>query len=405
MQDVLIGRQPIFDARLEVQAYELFFRFGAQKTTTGALPPSATIEVLTSALTTFGLDRLVGGKPAAVNVTRELLLSDQPLPVAPDRLILEISCHLGADPDLLASIDRWKSRGFRVAIDDVLCDDAGLRGLFERADILKVDCLGRRLEDLSRDVSRLREHGKPLVAVKLETRRELDGCIELGFTQFQGYFLERPGVVRTRGIQPARATVLRLLFELQDPAGDLRRIEAVVCQDVGLSLRILRCVNSAAYGLARRVDSIAEAVMYLGLANVRNLAGLLLVAASSNEPRELLRMAMFRARLCEILSSTLRQRDQARCFMVGLLSLFDSLMGEPLPKLLEGLPVSTEVRNALLHHQGEAGRILHAVLDLERAQWESVLALGLSPEQVQTAWLAAVQWVDMIEQQLSTPAA
>ena len=102
MQDVLIGRQPIFDARLEVQAYELFFRFGAQKTTTGALPPSATIEVLTSALTTFGLDRLVGGKPAAVNVTRELLLSDQPLPVAPDRLILELSCHGGADRGAIA---------------------------------------------------------------------------------------------------------------------------------------------------------------------------------------------------------------------------------------------------------------------------------------------------------------
>lgn len=405
MRDVLIGRQPIFDARLALHAYELFFRFGERSIVTRPPPSAATAQVLTDSLTTFGLDRLVGRHPAAVNVTREFLLSDQPLPVEPDRLILEISVLEGHDDTLLASLDRWKARGFRIAIDDVKYDAPALRPLFERGDVLKVDCLGRRKDELERDVEKLLRLRKPLLAAKLESRREVDDCLGLGFRFAQGYFLERPGIVKGRTVEANRASLARLVVELQDPACDLERIEAIVQQDVGLSFRILRCVNSAAFGISRQVDSIREAVMYLGLSAVKNLACLLMLSSNGDQPRELLRLAMFRARVCEQITATLGWPDKSRSFAVGLISLFDVLLGEPMDTLLADLPVSPEIKAALLERTGQAGYVLAAVLALEKNEWGLVQQLGVDAEKLRALWMSAITWVDELDAQFVARAA
>jgi EAL and modified HD-GYP domain-containing signal transduction protein len=396
MNDVLIGRQAIFDSRLEVQAYELLFRYGAAAPSAVSTPNAWTMQVLTNALTAFGLDRLVGSKPASVNVTREFLLSRQPLPVDPSRLLLEVPESVEPDAEMLTCLDDWRHRGFRIAIDGVTGDKRDRRALYECADMLKVDCLARRPDDLALDVGRLLTFKKPLVAKNLESRREVDQCVKLGFTYFQGHFLERPGIMRTRRVEESRASILRLLVELQDPDCDPLRIEALAREDGGLAFRLLRSVNSTACGLPRRIDSIGEAVRYLGLAHVRNMASLLLLTRTNDQPHELLRMTTFRARLCERLAQEARFSGSGRCFTVGLLSLFDSLLGEPMEVLLENLPVSTYVRAALLEHKGDAGRVLQAVIALEHADWSQALALGLNAHQIQDAWMSAVREADSL---------
>lgn len=405
MREVLLGRQPIFDARLAVHAYELFFRFGERKHVASYSPDAATAEVVTEALTTFGLDRLAGRSPAHVNVPRAFLLEARPLPVAPERLVLEVRVSIGGDAPLLRALDVWRSRGFKIAIDDVRYDQRELWPLFERADELKVDVLGRAPDELAREVERLRRHQRPLVAEKVESRADVDRALGLGFQYLQGYFLERPGVVRTHGVEPARATLLRLIVDLQDPACDLERVHALVVQDAGLAFRILRCVNSAAYAIPRRIDSISEALMYLGLGTVRNLACLLLVTASTQPPRELLRLSLFRARLCELLGQALALEDRSRCFTVGMLSLFDALLDEPMPSILEHLPVSADVREALLEHRGAPGRILAAVKALERGEWADAMALELPTPEVTQSWIAASQWVEEVDTQIAAAGA
>ena len=139
-----------------------------------------------------------------------------------------------------------------------------------------------------------------VLAEKIETQEQLNAFRALGFDYFQGYFLERPGTIRGQALAANPAALMQLVVELQDPACDTERIEAIVTRDPGLSYRLLRCVNSAAYGLARRIESLHEAVVFLGTATVRNLTCLLLLSNTGGQPRELLRMAMFRARFCEL---------------------------------------------------------------------------------------------------------
>ena len=65
---------------------------------------------------------------------------------------------------------------------------------------------------------------------------------------------------------------LRVLEVARDPnssAGDLR---VIVEGDPSLSARVLRCVNSAAYGLRVEITSLQQAISYLGFNQIRNLA-------------------------------------------------------------------------------------------------------------------------------------
>ncbi|MBI5364941.1 MAG: HDOD domain-containing protein [Planctomycetes bacterium] len=397
MKEVLIGRQAIFDDRMKVWAYELCFRYGTTHALGSVTPGRATASVLTEALTTFGLDQLVGAQVASINVPREFVLMQPALPVAPERLLIEVSAREGGDLELVTALHAWRSRGFRVAIDDVKHDDPALEELYAAADVLKVDCLGRRLDDLKFDVRRLVRHRKSLLAEKLESRREVEDCKAMGFTLFQGYFLERPGMLRTRAVAANQAALVQLVVELQDPDCDVDRIEAVVQRDPGITYRLLRCVNSAAYGLSRRIESLHEAIVFLGAATVRNLTCLLLISNSGDQPRELLRMAMFRARLCELFAAACGFADRSRHFTVGLLSLFGALLEQPLETLLADLPVSKPLEGALLRFEGDAGRILAGLQALERADWSLLLAMGQAPESIQQCWMDAVKWVEEID--------
>ena len=136
MKEVLIGRQAIFDDRLKVWAYELCFRYGTEHALGSVTPGMRTASVVTEALTTFGLDQLVGANMASINVPREFVLMQAALPVAPERLLIEVSAREGADRELLTALHAWRARGFRVAIDDVKHEDAALDELYSVADVL-----------------------------------------------------------------------------------------------------------------------------------------------------------------------------------------------------------------------------------------------------------------------------
>jgi EAL and modified HD-GYP domain-containing signal transduction protein len=145
--------------------------------------------------------------------------------------------------------------------------------------------------------------------------------------------------------------------------------------------------------------------MYLGLSAVKNLACLLMLSSNGDQPRELLRLAMFRARVCEQITATLGWPDKSRSFAVGLISLFDVLLGEPMDTLLADLPVSPEIKAALLERTGQAGYVLAAVLALEKNEWGLVQQLGVDAEKLRALWMSAITWVDELDAQFVARAA
>lgn len=398
--DALLGRQPIVDRELRTVGYELLYRGTRELGASFVDGAQATTTVLSHMLVDFGLDEVVGTKQAWINVPERFLLDQLPLPVEPSRLVLEVQ---QADTEQLAgALARYRKAGYAVALAGTLIKpESG--ALLEQLDYIKVDArlfAGNELPTFLRD---LQKRGIALVAEKVETRLAYEQLRGLGFDRFQGYFMAEPQLLERKRPSASRIALVRLLTEVLSPQASLRRIEELVTQDAVLSYRLLRCLNSGVYALPRRVESIQHAVVLLGVLGLRNLVAVLAMARVDDRPEEIMIIGLTRARFCERMGSSFQGTQPESLFTVGLFSVMDALMGEPMDQVLQRIPLSDELGLALLEGQGNYGRALKLVEAQELGEWETVEELGFDGPRVSEVWLQAVRWAESLKRLLVAP--
>ncbi len=387
----MVGRQPIFDAKLAVLGYELLYRDA-----TSAPPPSGdvmTAEVLVHAALDIGLAQLVGPKLAFVNATRSFIVGPQDIPLPPRQVVVEVLEDVPRDAEVLAGCRRLLANGYGLALDDYGGDGAD-DPLLELVDMVKLDVQALDRQRLRKLVRHCSLYGVRLVAEKVETREQLAYCQRLGFDLFQGYLLSRPEVIEGRSLSPSRATCVRVLRQLCDPLASASDIERVVQTDAALSYRFLRAAGAgAARGLFRRISSVRDAVVLLGERRVRAWVTLMLLAGTHEGSDEQLLMAMTRARMAELMALARHEPQRAdAAFTVGLVSALDLLLRAPLASIVEGMSLSSELEQALLQRAGGLGEILSDVVDWELNAWRSQTRSGLAPAVVGQCYLQAVAW-------------
>jgi EAL and modified HD-GYP domain-containing signal transduction protein len=399
VHDIFVGRQPIYGRRLELYAYELLYRGADVDYADFSEGDRATSQVLLNTFTEFGLERIVGGHLAFINLTRGFIVGEYPLPVPRTQVVLEVLEEVEPDAEVLAGLESLRRRGFKIALDDFVYrpDRAPMLAL---ADIVKVDILGLQDSEVRARFQELKPLGTKLLAEKIETREQFDLCRDMGFDYFQGYFLAKPNVVSGPSVPANGLNLLRLLAEFQSPDHDLDRIAEIVAQDVALSYKLLRHINAAIYGIPRRIDSVKETVTYLGLSTVKNLACLFMLSHLGEQPHELLVTAMMRAKLCELLALAARIQVPGSYFTVGLFSTLDALLNQPLERVLRKLPLGTDLQLALLEGQGPMAEALRCTLAYERGDWDAVECFGLPRSSIQGAFLEAVAWVEAVDQEI-----
>ncbi len=400
MRDIFIGRQPICNRKLEVLAYELLYRHSEVNSAVMDDGDAASSQTIFSALMDFGLDRLVGPHKAFINLTRNVLLGESVKALPPDKVVLEILEDIEVNAPIVAAVDELSALGFRIALDDFVFDESW-RPLVERADIIKLDVLALTRDELVEHVSALREYPVILLAEKVETQDCFEFCRELGFDYFQGNFFCRPKVIQGKALPSQRLGTLRLMASLSNPATTMDDVERMISQDVGLSYRLMRYINSAFFNIPQQVDSVRHALVMLGSKSIKQWATLISMYESSDKPHQLIVTAMVRARMCELLAEAHDYEGQDGYFTVGLFSLLDAMLDAPMEQALEALPLSDGIRQALLEHEGTFGDVLGCVLAFEAGAWDVVQAHDLPAETIQTAFTDAVAWVDDVERGLS----
>jgi EAL and modified HD-GYP domain-containing signal transduction protein len=342
----------------------------------------------------IGLDRLVGAQRAFLNMDTASLLAELPLSLPPQRVVVEVLETVAPEPDVLAALRHLRQRGYCIALDDVVYQPA-LDPLLELADIVKVDLPAIAPDDLPAQVEALRRFGVELLAEKVETLAQFEFTQELGFTLFQGYWLARPKTVSGKRGPTERSSMLHLAARLQDPTLQTREIYDLVRHNAGLSHRLLRYINSAAFYLPRRIDSLRQAVVLLGQRQIRQIASLLLLDEGDSPPLELLRVTLLRARLCEQLAIA-RKLDGDAAFTVGLFSTADLLFDQPLAEVLATLPLSDLVTRAILHREAGLGRLLEAVIEYESGQFDHPSIAALADIDLTALYLEAVDFTNGI---------
>lgn len=399
MIDALVGRQPIFDRRLDVIGYELLFRGHDTDHARVVDADQATTQTILNTFLEIGLDQIVGKEPAFINLTRSFILEELPLPFPPDQVVLEVLEDITVDRELISALQDLSNRGYRIALDDVV-NPYDLRPLLPIAHIVKLDLLAIDRTKIAPYAAFLRQYKVKLLAEKVETPQMQNMCQRLGFDYFQGYFLCRPMLVKGQRIPTSRLALLRLLAKLQDPDMEFRELEQIIGQDASLGYKLLRLINSAYYSLRAEVASIHQALTLLGIKSIQSWVSLILLAEIDDKPRELLTIAMIRAKMCELLAQALKMRNEETFFLVGLFSVLDAMLDLPMEKVLKSLPLTDEIVRALLKNEGKLGKVLQHVLMYERGEWDKIEQFGIEIRPLRNAYLESLKWARAVSGEL-----
>lgn len=386
--DVVVARQPIYNNRMGVFGYELLFRprGGGHG---GLKPTEATAQVLASTIFDFRLNELAHNRKIVINVTRAFVDVIAEVQLPPGQVVLDLPDNLATDPDLFETLEQLQGMGYRVSIGGM----ANLRNreLLPLADIFRIDV--RRI-----DVSRLdaliaflrRFDNLALQALKIETMEEYTFYRDRGFDYLQGYFLSRPRVYVSRDLTANKLALLQLLAMVQSPDTPIAKLEQQIMSDVSLSYKLLKLVNAPFFGVAQGVESIQRAIVLLGRDEIRKWVSLLVLSGMKDSPAAILELAVMRGKMCELLARKAGLPKDG-FFTVGMFSVLDILMKQPIKAIMAKLPLSDSIKDAILGQQGTMGHALACTLAMENAQWSEIGFARLEPSDVYDAYRQAVQ--------------
>jgi len=409
MENVFLGKQPILDRNQNLIAYELFFRSNERDEKADFDDDlAATANVIVNAYGHFGIHNLLGAQRGFINVNRELILSDIVELLPSNHVVLELKSTDKFDDELIAKCKELKKVGHQCALDGVVTLNEEIRRILPVINIVKIDVSQLDKESLASLVSQYKRWPVLLLAEKVETPELAKECLALGFEMFQGYYFAKPENISGKRADPGKLSLLKLL-QLVMSDSDIEEIDKEFKRQPGLSYNLLRMVNSAASGLPQKINSIKQSIALLGRKQLQRWIQLLLYTNDSsggggNMANALLQTAAARGKLMELIAAVERPHDkmhQERAFMVGILSLLDTLLGIEMQQIIDKLSIPEDMSNALLNRSGRLGQELKLIEANETSELGIVKSLlselgFLTQGKLTDLELEALGWVNRI---------
>jgi c-di-GMP-related signal transduction protein len=397
--DAFVARQPIFHGSKKLFAYELLFRTGMSNAFPGIDGGIATSSLLSSSFFTVGIERISGGKLVFINFTEELLRRGVPTLFPKSEIVVEILEDVEPTEEVIEACRDLQQKGYLLALDDFVFRE-NLQPLIDMARIIKIDFRLTPLDEIAEMLKRIKGGRCRLLAEKIETHEEFLKAKALGFHYFQGYFFAKPEILKNREVSPSQLTVARLICEVTRRDMEFQQLEELINQDVAISFKLINYLNSAYFARMQPVSSIRQAVTFLGERGIRMFVSLIVASRLvEQKPDELLRLSAIRGKFLEQVAITLGI-NEGELFMLGLFSLLDAMLDNPMEVLVGQLPLSVEVREALVNRSGSLAPFLLLVEAYEQCNWSDVdlrlQQLQLDPEKIQSFYLDAVRLADIL---------
>jgi len=394
------ARQPILDVNKNLYGYELLFRDSIDNVFPDVDGDEATSKMIEASKFNMGISDFTSNKLAFINFTLETLSQGYPEMLTNEEVVVEILETVKPGKKLLGLCKDLYSKGYIIALDDYEHQSVWAH-FYPFIKIIKIDIQQTNLDEIKDVIKAIKEHPHiDLLAEKVETYQEYDQAQQLGFKYFQGFFFAKPEMVKTKSLSPSQLAMAELLYETSKPELDLASITSVFERDVSLSYKLLRYANSAIFKRRSEVSTIKQALVILGSSELKRFLGLMFaITANPDKPTELIKLAMTRAKFCELVARDIKsQLDESIAFLTGLLSMIDAILDEELDVVLDKLPLAAEIKEPLLTRKGIMAAIIKLVTFIEHAQWDKtnivMEKLKLDKEQAVKHYNEALAWAD-----------
>ena len=370
---VLLARQPIFDDSLNIIAYELLYRDESGAGPSASVDGTrATAEVLLHAYSSVVHKGKVITLPTFINFNTDWLFNDNLPALDPNAIVLEVLEDVVISPPLIEKLQKLSDAGYRLALDDFIYDESWDPAI-QLAQIIKLDIQQLSRQDLIEHIQIVQKHNKVLLAEKIETLEEYELCKQLGFKLFQGYFFCRPQLISGNKLNTHTAVIMQLISELDNPNATTHSLKEIISKEPDLVLRLLKIVNSALFAIPREICNISQAIVTLGIDELRKWALLITIKQSGEQNSALIQQVLTRAHMCEVAALDYHINDISSAFMVGMLSGMDAVLNLEMADIMEQLPLSEELTGALLYSKGELGILLADVKNFMHAEWDQII--------------------------------
>ena len=412
--EVYLGRLPILDNKQNLVAYELLFRSDQHNVVTITDNSAASANVIIDTYGQLGIENVIGKRRGFIKVDAKLLLNDAICMLPKKHVVLEILRSVEINEEVIQRCSFLKQKGYQLALSNVTHLDARFERIMPLINVVKINITAVSQSDLLSLIRQLRRWPVLLLAEKVESPEVARNCIALNFQMLQGFYFAKPEIIAGKRIDPSKLSLLKLLL-LVVKDSEVSDIENELKYQPGLSYNLLRMVNSAASGLPSTINSIKRAIMIIGRKQLQRWVQILLYAAKQREGGSsdaLMLTATVRGKLLESIAMADRPHDknhQDRAFMVGVLSLLDTLLGIAMSELVGTLSIQKDMSEALLTRRGPLGYQLALIEAYEKGETEivsSMLAeLGfLTMQKFTQLELEAAAWANRITEAVNQTA-
>ncbi len=399
--NVFVARQPIFNRGEQSVAYELLYRKSEINSYNHIDGDEATADVIINGFFNIGVEELSEGKRCFINFTENLLNLKLPTYFEPESIVVEILEDIPINNELVSICQELKELGYTIALDDFAIQESYelLPELLKYIDIIKIDFLQTPLYDRRRMITRYRSHQVSFLAEKVETREEFELALNDGFDLFQGYFFSKPDVLSTQDIPAYFQTHYQISEELSKQEPNINDIASKIEQDVALSYKLLRLINTAAFFTRNKINSIKHALVFLGLQEFKKWIYVLTIKQINHEKNtaqeEVIKLSLIRAHLCEQLSQKIGKTESSAYLLAGMFSLIDNLLHCDMNDALQKLPLSDEIKDAINGKNNEIGKVLNWAIQIEKCNWD-IAELPLTENEVSKCYQNAIQWSNLL---------
>ncbi|WP_049785124.1 EAL and HDOD domain-containing protein [Desulfotalea psychrophila] len=396
-----MARQPILDRQGKTYGYELLFRSGIDKTFAEIDDQDfATMSVATCGFSR-SQDAVSQSKKVFINFTESLILQGAPRALPATLVIIEVLEDTAPSPEVIAELTSLKEDGYVIAIDDFE-GDINNEALLDIADIIKVDVLGKSFAEIEQIYNLIKNKKAITLAEKVETHKDYQYLLGLGFDLFQGYFFATPENLTGKNLDTNYASKLRVLATLTTRNLEFKHIVEVVKADPSITFKLLKLLNSAAMGVAIEVTSIRHAVVLLGLTRITHWLRMVVMSdlTASNKPQELFTLALGRGKILEELAKAgqIPEHDPSIMFLFGLVSLLDVMLDMSMDVLVDTLPLIDAAKFGLTDPKTKMAQYLNLLIAIEtvekKNQQELCTSLKISEDSVLKAVLVANEWTN-----------
>lgn len=407
--EVFLGRHPILNGEQKTIGYELLFRAKGEDTNTNLNDLSATAGVIVNLLSQFGIQQILGDKLGFLNIAASSLLSETIELLPAERIVLEILEDVPVNAQIITRCKALKDLGFQLAIVDYANRPEHIV-LLPYVDYVKIDLSTMPVEKTDQLIAIIRKKSSAkIVAEKIEDEALFSACLEKQFDAYQGYFFAQPTVLKGEQAQPDQMCLVRMIGMLLGDA-DLSELEALFKNSPGLTLGLLKLVNSVGInGGNEPVESIRQAIVMLGQKQLLRWVQLLMYAAPGNGAGDAIMLQVAgRARLVELIAKkvdSIHQNFSDQAFMVGMLSLADTVVPSTIEDILRDIGLSDNIKQAILEETGSHGQLLKLVKNIELGHFDAtqdeINTLDISADDLLHIQVECIEWTN----QLTSPTA